>query len=931
LAHRLYGEAEEFARLLRSWFPSSLYLELQDDYTPESRRVCRDLVELGEHLSLPIVATNNVHFATPEDAEAHDVLRCIANRITLSEIHAERPLNRERYLKSSTEMQELFAWKPEAIANTLRIVERCEVALPQGEEITPSYATPEGHHAASYLRHLSYRGAKARYKTLTPKLESRLEHELSVICELGYADYVLMAWKVARWARSQGIRVTGRGSAADSCVAYCLLLTDVDVLSRNLPFARFLVPGKTPDIDLDFDATRREEVFQWIQKEYGAENVAMTCTFHTFLARSAVRDVGKVLALPEEALEFLRNHIRAFTSADKIARAFEKNSELKPFLHLKERFTLLFDLCHRIANFPRHIGTHSSGVVVSRVPISRIAPMQPTATHVLPLLTFDKDDVETLGAIKLDVLSLRILSAIEDTVQDVKRKDPAFQYGRIPSQDVATYKKIQRGEALGSFQIESPAQLALAMSLSPEHFEDLVASVALIRPGPIRGNLVSRFVACRNGWSRADVLHPSLAPILAKTYGCIVFQEQAIQVLATLMGISEAEADRFRKQLAPAQKWGRMDEMLERFATQVIKRFPELSLEHIERIWGQIEGWSGYGFTEGHAASFAITAYKSAYFSTHHPAEYFSALLSNQPMGYYSTNTLASDARRQGVNILPLDINRSQWKCKGETEESLRLGFCLVEGLREEDGKRMEQEREKRPFLSLLDFWTRVPLHRDRMESLVLGGAFDALHPYRRGLMWRLEESFGLAQSLRTLSQNREQQALEFWEELETPCAWDIEEFTEWDKHLWEWRVTGVISSGHPVGLLRERLKRFHILPVAEALKQPNHAEVTIAGLNICPHRPPTRSGKPILFTGVEDETGIAQIACMGEALERYIRVFLLSPAVIVRGKVQRRGVGASLMVEKAKPLLLNDYLEKPREDAPFEEPTRELLTHHWR
>ena len=498
--HR-YEQAREVAARLKSWFGAEhFYVELQDDLTPGSHRVCHDLVELAEHIGVGVVATNNVHHADRVDYIAWDVLRTIATGGTSEQVHPDRPFNAERFLKSPQSMSALFAWCPEAIANTLRIAESCELALPMGEEITPRFTIPEAHNDASaYLRHLTYKGAQARYKILTPKITSRLEHELDVICTLGFADYMLLCWDIVRWARKQGIRATGRGSAADSCVAYSLMLTDVDVIQRQLPFARFLVPGKTPDVDVDFPSDRRDDVFRHIIQKYGEEHVGMCCTFHTYWARSAVRDVGKAMGLPKDAVEILSDRLAGFVRADQIEEAFDRYAELKPFHKYKERFRLLFLLCSRLAGFPRHIGTHSSGVVISRVPLSTIAPLQPSARGLTQIWTLDKDDAEAVGGIKFDVLSLRALSAVGDAEKDIAHVDPAFNYDHIPLNNKATYGMIQSGKAVGSFQLESAAQMSLATTLYPTNFEHLVASVALIRPGPVRGNAVWRYVAARNG------------------------------------------------------------------------------------------------------------------------------------------------------------------------------------------------------------------------------------------------------------------------------------------------------------------------------------------------------------------------------------------------------------------------------------------------
>lgn len=909
-----YDKAKELALNLRRWFaPDRFYIELQEDRDPDAHRVCVDLAGLADEICSPVVATNNVHYTRSNDFIGHDILRCIATLTTLEQPHPDRPLNAERRFKTTEQMQKLFAWRPDAIANTLRIAQQCSVALPEQEEITPRYPTPEGYTAETYLHHLAYKGATARYRGLTPAINRRLDFELEMICKLGYADYFLMVWEIVRWARKSGIRATGRGSAADSCVAYALTLTDVDVLERDLPFARFLVPGKLPDIDMDFPSEKRDDVFRYIIQKYGEDHVGMVCTFHTFWARSAVRDIGKALSIPPDALSVLSKRLHSFIRADDIDAAFDKYAEFRNFSHLKERFQLLFTLCARIAGYPRHLGTHSSGIVISRVPLCTLAPLSPSARGLTQIWTLDKDDAEEIGIIKFDVLSLRTLSAVGDAEREIAQKDPKFRYDRIPDQDRDTYSMMQSGHAIGTFQFESPAQLALAATLGPTMFEDLVASVALIRPGPIRGNGANRFVAARLGRCRADVLHPCLEPILAKTYGVIIFQEQVVQVVAAMMGIEDGAADKFRKSLAKHHNMGTMDAARNQFIEGAMKRHPELLFETANILFDQLAGWCGYGFTEGHAASFALTGYRTAFLSVHHTAEYFGGLMNHMPAGYYNANTLAAEARRRGVQVLPVDVNRSKDKCHTEAPDSIRLGFRLVADLREEDIAEIEKVREERRYRSLLDFCIRVPMHRDRLENLILCGAFDSLHDRRRGLMWRLDETLALAASYRGMSGSSIQSAIayELPASIETPTAYDIQEFSLWEQFLWTWRITGVCSECHVFTHLRPHLSRMGIITGYEAQKARHGTRVTVAGLNICPHRPPTRSGKPVLFTSIEDESAMLQAICVGEPLQEHTGLFLTAPAVIVRGTIEHRGRGTSLHIERAKALRMNEIVSR--------------------
>lgn len=518
--HRRDEAIEAIAMLRAAFGTRNFYLELQDDLVPDAARVCRDLAEIGMGVGVGVVATNNVHFAERDGYLTHDLLSTIRTGGRMSVPHPARPLNAERYLKSADEMGYLFShWCPEAIAATVEIAERCAAGagesggLPLGERLIPEH--PSGENAPALLRELAYQGAKERYGKMNEAIRSRLDHELNVICSLGFEDYVLTVRDIIAWARSQNIRATGRGSAADSAVCYALRITDVDVIARGLPFARFLHAKKRgPDIDSDFPSDRRDEVFRHIQKTFGADRVGLACTYHTYHARGAIRDVGKALNLPADALEILSERAPHGLSAAHITEAFDKFAELKPFQALVPRFHELFALCARIDGFPRHLGAHSSGILISRQPLTAISALIPSAKGVLPIFTCDKDDCEAVGGLKYDVLALRILSSIADTEEDIRRREPAFDYDVIPLDDQPTYRLLQSGRQVGTFQFESSAQMSLSAEMLPETFDDLTAAVALIRPannrsGARTANTVRRFLNARSGHARADCLHPS--------------------------------------------------------------------------------------------------------------------------------------------------------------------------------------------------------------------------------------------------------------------------------------------------------------------------------------------------------------------------------------------------------------------------------------
>ncbi len=917
-AHR-FDDAVLWLKTLKDWYGDDLYVELQDDFTPHSLATCRNLAFLARHVGVKCVSTNNVHYAKPDGMIAHDIKRCIAAGITIADEHETRPLSSERHLKSFREMCSIFDWNPEAVTNTMLVVEKCasDGIVPMDEDMTARYRwLPDGCDSPQFhLRELAYQGARRRRGMFADSHEarSRLDYELNLINTLGYTHFLLNAAHIVRSAREQGVMVTGRGSGADSEVCYCLNLTDIDVIARNLPVARWIAPGKKPDIDLDFDARRRDDVFRWIAKEYGQDTVALCCTYMCYQAKGAVRDIGKVLAIPDEAVEWFRKHISGFVSAAHIREAFAKYAELRDHAEYAERFEQLFDLCARIADHPRHLGSHSSGLVISEQPLAYLNAVTPSARGVLPIVMLDKDDVESAGAIKLDILSLPILSVVKDASYSIGNIVPGFTHEQIPLEDNEVYKMLWSGDNMGLFQLGSPAQANLATQLHPRDFEDLVASIGLIRPGPIRSNAVRKYVNARNGYSRIEVLHPCLEPIVRRTYGVVCFQEQVVLVIAAMMGISEAEADVWRKALTKHSKRGTMDIAREEFLSKSLALHRDLSPASANVIMDELSGWVGLGFVEGHSASFALTAQKTAWMLRYHPSRYYSALLSNQPCGFYEAQQIAAEARRRGAVIRRLDINQSRLECYVVDKQSddieadtIQLGFCLMSGIRELDVDAILAERDANgPYRSLLDFCARTTINRDALENLVLCGAFDRLHDSRRrGLIWRLDETIAKASAIRYDLANRATMLdIRHYGETDTPLAWNVPELSDWDAMMWEWRVIGVTSTCHPFAFVREQLAREGIMSAHEVKQQPHGKIVRVAGLNIRPHRPPSKSGGRHLFSTLEDETAYLQLAFYNDAIDRCTSTILLSPVVVVEGMVKRKGLGAQIEVRTAQPL----------------------------
>lgn len=895
---RRFREARDAAlKYLKIFGPDRFFLELQNTMRPGDLALNRYLYQLAGHLKIKTVATNNVHYVRREDFRIHDLLTCVRHGIALEDPHPGRPLNAENYLKSAQEMALLFKAYPEALRQTLALAETCRPALEPQSCWRPTYPVPAGTTAAALLRHLTFEGAAARYGRVGPELVARLEHELEVITRLGYEDYFLIAWDLVRYARERGIACAGRGSAADSAVAYCLGLTEVDAFARGLLFERFLSleRAEKPDIDIDFDARYRDEVAAYVCRRYGEERVAAVATYATYRARSAVRDLGKAMGFKPGELDRLAKRLPYHLCADEIEGALDFFPELKDPAFRTPRYRELYRYCAAVAGLPRHPGTHLGGLIVAGVPLAQIVPLQRAAKGVV-VAQWDKHDVEELGLFKCDLLSLRILSALEDTVAAVRQSQPAFDPAAIPEDDAATFELLHRGETVGVFQLESPAQRALQVRLEAQNMEDLVASVALIRPGPIKGNMVEPFINRRLGREPVVYLHPRLRPILEKTYGLILFQEQAIAVATEVAGLTPGEADRLRRAMSRSRSRREMEAIGREFVARAVAN--GLDEATARAIFAAIEGYASYGFCEAHAAAFAVTAYRTAYLARHHPAPYFAALLSHQPMGYYAAHTLVTVARNRGVGILPPDVNKSAAAFTVEGG-AIRTGLTRVRGLSRRTLQALLRAREEGDFADLADFCRRVPAAEDEVTNLILAGAFDGLHPNRRATLW----AFRAARKERAVSARGGHPHGSLTSAPGFPPD-GVPDFSPAQKIYLEWRVLGFATGPHPMAPWRPVLARRGYLTARELAAVPHGQRVKVAGLPVAPHRPPTRSGRVVVFLSLEDETGLADVTVFEDRYHRYgALIFTDRPVPLaVHGTVQREGCGAGLVAEKILP-----------------------------
>lgn len=869
----------------------NFYLEMQNPLLPGSQRLNRDLLNLADALSLQPVAANNVHYARHDDFIVHDLLTCIRHRLRVTDVHPDRPLNGEQYLKSPQQMESLWAGCPQAVRNTLLIAEQCEEVFRHPRLHFPRFSSPEGGNAAAYLRSLTYAGARERYGKITPAVRQRLDYELGIIEQMGFADYFLLVWDLAQFARRQGIRYAGRGSAADSLVSYCLFICEVDALQRGLLFERFMSPQRSqlPDIDIDFEARHRDRVIEYVYQTYGAEQVARVATYNTFKARSALREIGRALHFREEDLDLMAKSLPS-TYADCIRGLLEHLPELKNSPLKEGRCQLLLDVCERLAGFPRFLGTHLGGLVISDVPLTTLTPLQRSALG--PVITqFDKDDVERLGLVKLDLLSLRTLSVVQDAVRQVQKSGTPLNYDRIPVDDSATYEMISRGDTIGVFQLESPAQRALQNRLGADCMEDIVASMALIRPGPIKGNMVDPYILRRQGQEAVDYLHPRLKPILEKTYGVVLFQEQVIEIATAIAGFTPGEADRLRRVMTHARSQRVMEEIGQQFVRKSIQN--GIDPQAAQSIFACMAGYASYGFCEAHAAAFATTSYKTAYLLTHHPAPYLAALMNHQPMGYYPLHVLANEARRRGIALLPPDVNQSGTDCRAESCGAVRIGLKLVKGLSHPALKAISEQQAHSPFKSVSDFMKRTSIPRDEAENLVKCGSFDSLYPNRRELLCILPELAAAQESLFT----------------SRPAAGNMPDFSSRQKRFLERTLLGFDLARHIMSYLRPWLQSKGLISWQDLATLQPGCQVQMAGVLVRPHRPPTRSGKITVFFGLEDEFGLTDVTLFEEAYQQWGGE-IFGPAeglLIASGTLQKRGQGVAILARKVRRLRLLD------------------------
>ena len=899
-----FDEAKAVAqRLIDIFGRESFFIELQNHMLPGTALLNSRLQLLASDLNLRCVATNNAHYATKDEFKVQDVLVCVQTLTTLDDEHLLRKKNAEYYLKSAGAMDNLFRRYPDALAAAGWIADRCNLDLNLGTFRFPDFPLPPTETAYSYLCKLCFDSLPKLYKPITPNVLERLQHELGVINDLGFPEYFLAVWDIVSYARSKGIRCSGRGSAADSLVAYCLGITIADPIEHNLLFERFLNPERKgmPDIDIDFDAARRDEVINYIYDRYGEDKVAMVCTVSTLKARSSLRDIGKVMGFANDDISAIASAI-PHIGGKRIRETMNKLPELKNSNLPISRLEALIEICEKVDNFPRHLSVHLGGVVICKGLLTELVPLE-WATKGVVVTQYDKDDIEALGLVKMDILGLRNLSAIEDSLEPIKENHGIdLDIDNIPLDDEATYEMLRSGNTVGCFQVESPGMRGLLGRLQPEVFVDIIAQISLFRPGPMQADMITPFIARRHGLEEISYLHPSLKPALAETYGVILYQEQVISVSHALAGFTYGQSDSLRRAMTKDRSQEEMEKIRDSFIKGAADKGVDSSIA--EEAFARLRAFAAYGFCKAHAASFAKISYQTAYLKTHYPAEFLTGILNNEPMGFYPANVIMEEARRLGIQPLSVDINRSDAKFRVEYDDAgipgIRIGLSQVKSISKSQVNSILDARNEREFSTFTDFYKRTKCDHVVMEYLINCGALNCFGVARGKLLWLLGEllskpkikndsALGLSMICDT---NEHMESLP-----------DMPELSLHEQVKMDYDILGLSAICHPMVFYREKLGKARIRTSVELKNIPDNTIVIVAGIAIVCMRPPTKSGKIVVFITLEDETGLADCVVFPKVYEAYGSVIYNNPALIIEGKLQRMGKGISIIASKVKPL----------------------------
>jgi error-prone DNA polymerase len=879
----------------------NLYVELNRHGLRDDGRLNRQLIDLANHLHLPLLASNAPLHATRGDRRLADAFACLRHHVPLDQAGRLLAANGERHLKSPREMAALFADLPEAVRNTLRLAERLDFTLDQLNYRFPDFPDGQGNplsveEQSTLLRRHAYAGACRRYGVCSSSVKRQLEHELALIHKLGFPGYFLIVHDIVEFARGRGILCQGRGSAANSVVCYALGITAVDPVGGGLLFERFLSENRKswPDIDIDFPSgDRREEVIQYVFRKYGARNAAMTANVITYRPKSAFREMSKVLGFPPSVADRFseapsRFHGEGAAAEDRGGEFEERIASILPPSH--PRLPALCHLYQSVLGMPRHLGQHSGGMIVCDHGLDSVVPLQPATMPGRTVVQWDKDDCEDMGIVKIDLLGLGMLAAMEHALELRARRGQPIDLAKIPKDDPAVFEMLCRADTIGTFQVESRAQMATLPILRPKTFYDMAIQVAIIRPGPIVGDLVHPYLNRRNGREKIDCIHPACEETLRRTLGVPLFQEQVLRMAMAVAGFSGAEADELRRAMA----FKRSDERMEQVTAKLRLRMGErgISREVQEKIVASIGSFALYGFPESHAISFALIAYASCWLKVHYPAEFYAGLINNQPMGFYSTNTLLQDAKRHGVRTKPVSCVWSGVLTEVESDRTLRLGLNRLKGISSELCGKIVGEREESAFVSLEDFLARVQPSAKEKRLLAQSGALNELPQvgHRREALWQVELPLH-----DDLLLPRNPLRLGVLPEMSMP-----------ERLSADFATQGASTGPHPLRIWRDNHGSREILRACDLQNLPHGIPVTVAGMAICRQRPGTAKGH--CFISLEDESGIANLFVPKSTFHRLRLVITSESFLLARGVLQRsEGDQPTVYVMEIEPLANHD------------------------
>jgi error-prone DNA polymerase len=848
------GERPSFedALWLRERFPDSGWLAVELHYGPNDSRKLRRLEDIAKRADLPLVAAGDVHMHLRSRRRLQDALTAIRLGVPVGRCGRNLFSNGERHLRLRARLAQLYPF--DFIKETLRIAERCHFSMDELRYEYPEELVPPGETPASHLGKLAAAGMQWRFPGVVPAhVRELVGRELALIAELGYEAFFLTVHDVVRFARSQGILCQGRGSAANSAVCYCLGITEVDPARMNMLFERFISRERDepPDIDVDFEHERREEVIQYLYRKYGRERAALAATVICYRPKSALRDLCKALGI-----EFNFPNLLSWWDGGSVLPERLREAGLDPQAPKLRR---LLALAGELIGFPRHLSQHVGGFVISRGPLAELVPVENAAMADRTVIQWDKDDLEALGLLKVDVLALGMLSALRRGLNFIGKK-----MQDIPAEDPAVYEMIQQADTVGVFQIESRAQMSMLPRLKPENFYDLVIEVAIVRPGPIQGGMVHPYLRRRQGLEPVAYPSEAVKSVLARTLGIPIFQEQVMQLAMVAAGFSPGEADQLRRSMAAWKKKGGLEPFEEKLKNGM--RRNGYAPAFADAVYRQILGFGDYGFPESHSASFALLVYASAWLKRHHPAAFLAALLNSQPMGFYSPSQLVQDARRHGVEVRPADVVLSQWDCTLE-DGAVRLGLRMVGGLAAAAAERIVASR---PCASVADLAQRAGLNRRDLNCLAAAGALQSLAGHRRTAHWI---SSGIEND-----PPMKMHAMEKIPELAPP--------SEGEEIVADYRSLGLTLGRHPLALLRNHLEKLKIVKAENLSLLAHGTRVRAAGLVTCRQRPDTASG--VVFVTLEDESGCVNVVVWRSLLERQRRELLGARLLGVEGVIER-------------------------------------------